>query len=414
MMRIPALLLFAGVVAGAADLPREVLQLQRARVVMSTNLARLPNYTCLQTIERFLRPAPAKKPRMLDVVRLEVALVDGKELFAWPGSGRFSETEIGDMVRGGAIGNGVFALHAKALFQSNAPRFTYAGETLRGGRRTHKWDYVVAQNLSGWTVRVKPNEAVVGYHGSVLVDAATIDVVGFDVIADDIPPSLPLNGASMNVEYARVDIGGAKFLLPVRSDMEMIDSDGTVSSNRTAFSGCRQYSGESRLIFEDVDPAELEKPALVKVVDAPANVSLPLELAAPVIFEGAAVGDPVTAKLTDAVKLPEGVVLPKGAIVHGRLLTIREQAFVRNPGRVLGLRFFEAESPGIRVRFSATLEEVRTAHPGFRQPSNWGPGRPENEAVTGSMLFVHANVTQLPRGLRLVWRTTPLEAEGTQ
>jgi hypothetical protein len=196
--------------------------------------------------------------------------------------------------------------------------------------------------------------------------------------------------------------------------MEMTDTDGTVSSNRTLFSGCRQYAGESRLIFDDVDPADADPAQLVKVVDAPANVMLPLELAAPLVIAGAAVGDPVTAKLTGAVKLPEGVVIPKGAVVHGRLLTVREQAHVRNPGRVLGLRFFEIESPGMRVRFSGTLEEVRTAHPGFRQPSNWGPGRPENDAVTGSILFVHANMPQLPRGLRLVWRTRPLKAEDTQ
>src|SRR4051812_23135732 len=89
----------------------------RARYHMSQMLTNLPNYTCLQTIERTQRMAPRKKPSLLDVVRIEVALVDGKELFSWPGSGKFVDTEIGEMVRGGAIGTGSFGLHAKSVFQ---------------------------------------------------------------------------------------------------------------------------------------------------------------------------------------------------------------------------------------------------------------------------------------------------------
>lgn len=412
-MRTPVLILLSGVFVFAADLTPETLLLQRARVVMSTNLARLPNYTCLQTIERFERSAPKKKPRLIDIVRLEVALVDGKELFAWPGSGRFSDKEISEMVQGGAIGNGAFALHAKAIFQTSAPRFRYAGKVAREDRILHRWDYVVAQMLSGYVVRVRPAEATVGYHGKIYVDANTMDLVYLDVEADDIPPFLPLQSATISVGYSRVDIGGEKFLLPSNVTMEMVAHDGSVSSNRTSFTRCRQYSGESRLIFDDPEPDSRPAEGLVRVVEAPANVMVKLELESPIALTGAAVGDPVTGRLTHPVKLQDSTVLPKGALVHGRLLLVREQAYLRDTGRAIGMTFSEIESPGIRLRFSATLEEIQTAQPGFRTQSQFGRVRPENESIVGSVFFVQSRILQLPRGLRMTWRTRSMTEEDT-
>src|SRR5689334_1179660 len=106
--------------------------LEKIRIQMIDNLMHLPNYTCLQTIERTRRRAPARRFELVDMIRLEVALVNGHELFSWPGAGKFDDKEIADLVPGGAIGNGNFALHAKSVFQGN-PRYRYAGEEAAGG-----------------------------------------------------------------------------------------------------------------------------------------------------------------------------------------------------------------------------------------------------------------------------------------
>ncbi len=60
--------------------------LSQIKAKMADNLSRLPNYTCLQTIERSHRDARKKRFERQDLVRLEVALVGGRELFAWPGA----------------------------------------------------------------------------------------------------------------------------------------------------------------------------------------------------------------------------------------------------------------------------------------------------------------------------------------
>lgn len=415
---LPLLLLTACIPGHSADFPPEVIQLARTRAAMAQNLARLPDYTCLQTIERTTRTGLGRKPRLLDTVRIEVALVNGNELFAWPGSGKFTDTGISDLVTGGAIGNGNFALHAKSLFQSTVATFTYEGMHVREGHLLRKWNYVVPQILSGYTLRVTgAGEAIVGYHGSIWADANTLDLVRLEVEADDIPPVLRIATARDSVEYARVSIGSERFLLPSMSELEMVDITGSASLNRTRFTRCRQYSGESRLVFDEPEEPAPASGGPQTTVVAAAGVKIDLALEQPLVFTEAAVGDPILARLKKPVRLADGTVVPQGAFVHGRLTALRDQQMVRVPGRAVGLRFFEMESGNLHVKFDAGLESIETAQPGIRLPQlAFGPRNVpvENATIVGSVFFVQSNIQRLSRGLRMVWRTTTLNNEGTE
>jgi hypothetical protein len=406
----------AGTLTLAADLPPDLVLLQRARTRMAQNLARLPNYTCLQTIERLIRRAPHKKPELVDLVRLEVALVEGRELFAWPGSREFVDRDLSTMVVGGAIGNGNFALHAKAVFQSSAPRFTYIGERARAGRRTLQWDFVVPQMLSGYMLRSNQQEAIVGYQGSFWVDADTLDLIRLEVRADDIPDRLRLYMASDAVEYARTPIGSEEFLLPEMSELVLVDWNGMDNRNRTRFTKCRQYSGESTLIFEDPAP-ESENAEPLRTLVAPANVALEVALDTPIRVGESAVGDPVTAKLTKAAKLGAGIVAPKGSLLHGRITLLRQQQGVRIAGYAVGLRFSELEFGNTRAKVNASLQHIILPH-NLRGRNAFGRGLPDalarNETIFGSVFFVEGYDVQLERGLRMFWRTEAPLSEDKQ
>ena len=77
-----------------SGLSPELLTLARVKVRMNEVLSRQPNYTCVEEIERSHRRSPKRKYELQDMVRLEVALVDGHELFAWPGSKKFDDAEL--------------------------------------------------------------------------------------------------------------------------------------------------------------------------------------------------------------------------------------------------------------------------------------------------------------------------------
>ena len=398
----------------AQELAPEILLLARIKARAAENLQRLPNYTCTQTIERSRRSGKARKFEPLDTLRLEVALVEGKELFSWPGAGKFEEKGIGDIVGGGgAIGNGSFALHARSIFLSRWPVFKHLGETTLNGRRAIRYEYRVPQMLSAYQIRVGPNQAFVEYHGSFWVDADTLDLIRLDVHADNPPSNLNLSEASDAMEYQRVRIGGGDFLLPQSSELMMIDMLGNASRNRTHFSGCRQYAGESKLSFVEPSP-DVATPTPApppRPIQLPPGLTVDVRLQTPIQSGRSATGDLVTAMVGRDVKNHSEIVAPKGAVLTGRITRL-EKRKAEQDYYIVGLDFSTIEFDNRSGEFRASLEDS-----GLTQNGRIGAGRgpatrqmmendiPEADPKGGSMFVVRSSHVYLPRGHSMRWRT---------
>jgi hypothetical protein len=257
-LRLTAVLLCGLSMAVAqTELPREVLLLSRIRQHMKERLLQVPNYTCLETVERLEQLSRANRFKPMDTVRFEVAEVDGKELFARPGR-RFEESNPGVFATGGVMANGLFSLHSRALFISDMARFTYAGEDEIDGRKLVRYDYQVGLTVSGYTIVVPGRQAIVAYHGSFWSDPASLDAYHFRLVAESIPPALGVQDAGVDIDYQNVVIRGAEALLPKRADLMLTDFSGRKLRNITTFSNCRHYGSDSVLSFGD--PADAGKP----------------------------------------------------------------------------------------------------------------------------------------------------------
>jgi hypothetical protein len=221
---------------------------------MKQRLEQVPNYTCLETVERLQRLRREAKFKPLDTVRLEVAQVDGKEMFAWPGK-EFDQANPSAFTNGGVMANGLFSLHARALFISNEAMFRYAGEEEVDGRKLVRYDYNVPLMRSGYKIMVPPQSATVGYHGSFWADAQTLDVDRFRVVAENIPPVLGLLDAGVDIEFQDAIIGSTDALLPKRADLTLTGFDGGQRRNVITFSRCRQYGSDSVVSFGAPDGA---------------------------------------------------------------------------------------------------------------------------------------------------------------
>jgi hypothetical protein len=389
-------------------LPPDLLRLSRIRERMARNLDHLPNYTCRQTIQRSRRRAPSRRFEFQDTLRLEVALVEGKELFAWPGAARFEDRDIAEMVGGGAIGNGSFALHARSVFLSNVPAFTWRGEEIRSGRVTLRYDFKVPQFRSGYTVKVGQAKAIVGYHGSFWVDETSLDLIRLEIFADDIPPYLPLTSASDAMEYRIARIGESDFNLPASSELVMVDTEGGESRNVTQFNNCRQYSGESTLSFAEAPTETAESPAAPLELRVPAGVLLDTALDGPIDSANAAAGDEITATLRSAVKKNKQVLVPKGAVLHGRITRLAK----RDATFLVSVDFQELTFEHSRATLKVTLSEVgpilgmRNPRLGRLPSAGAEYGIVENDP-SGPTFFVRAGRLLLPRGTRLVFETAP-------
>jgi hypothetical protein len=389
--------------------------LEKVRIKMVQNLMHLPNYTCLQTIERTQRRSPSRRFQLIDMIRIEVALVNGRELFSWPGAGKFDEKEINEMVTGGAIGNGNFALHAKSVFQGS-PQFKYIGEESISGRKLLRWDYRVPLLSSGFRIRVGTKEATVAFHGSFWADPATLDVTRLEVEADDIPLDLHLLRTGNSVDYQRTDIGGASFLLPRSSELRMIDDDNTESVNSITFTSCHQYLGESKLIFSD--PEESSKPVTkqVETIVVPEDLTMNLALETPIRSGVTAVGDPVSFILKKDLKRDGVIYFEKGAVVHGRITLLRKHQML-GEGWAIGIQLHEIQSPVKHAVIQAARIEGVSAidfNAGLRSSA----GSPRQRVVEalprapGSVFFVRGTTLVLARGTPMFWRTERITTNG--
>jgi hypothetical protein len=404
-----------------AGLDEETLLLARIKLRMEEHLRRQPDYTCLLTVERSRRRAPARRYQHLDTLRLEVALVEGKEMFSWPGERAFEDRDLRALVPTGTIGTGSFALHARSVFLSSWPRYQRVGEESLDGRRCHRYDYSVSLPGSRYYLKVGELKAVVPYHGSFWVEVNTLDLVRLMVRADVIPPELELESVTETIDYAVTTIGRGEFLLPKSAETVLVDLDGNEHRNRTVFSDCRQYAGESFLSFGDPPPAEPPPRAAPVEVELPEEAYLDLELQTAIDGEKSRIGDPVVAVLRSPVKRGRQVVAPKGAVARGRLLHL-ERVSGRVTWYIVAIRFETLEWQDRRATIRARLEEISSVLPYGGRPviAAASPGglfvrRPALEAIPGAGVFyVKGEMIRLGAGTWMVWRTTKLSDGKTQ
>jgi len=371
--------------------------LTKIRTRMIFNLKHQPNYTCVETIERSSRAKLTNKLKIVDTLRLEVALVDGQELFAWPGAKKFEDSDLSKMVTTGAIGNGNFGTHAQALFTTRSATFHYLGEEDFQGKKAIRFDYNVPLILSGYRIRVSKASAIVGYHGSFYADPATFDMERIEVMADDIPPELLLTSAEDKIDYAITRIGESDFLLPAQSELSMIGLAGGEERNHVKFTSCRQFSGESVVTFGDAPPSEPSAaPIPTREFDLPTGLTVELATTREIDLQTAAVGDHVDARVNRDVKQKGEIVIPKGAKATGRIVRLEKY----DNYSILGLEFPEIEAPGILARMKGSLTSI------IGVPSPRRVFRPRTALLPGEgMIQMNATIRHLFKGCIMFWRT---------
>jgi hypothetical protein len=385
-------------IAAQTPAPEDATLLQRIRTHMMEMLASQPNYTCLETVERTRRNGAAGKFELQDTLRVEVALVNGKEMFAWPGAKQFEDKDLRQFIPSGMFGTGDFALHAKIVFGTNLPTFE-RGESTPGDRATVRFDFKVQRVRSGFRVRNGDVMLPVGYHGSFYADPLSLDVRRLEIVADDIPAALKLSQISDTMDYAPVPIGNGDFLLPAASDELMVDSDGQAHRNRLEFTSCRQFTGQSVLSFTDPGPVEPAPKIPEQELKLPPNLELTLRLAKEIDLDKAGIGDSVRAVVDTDVKLKKQIVLPKGAIATGRISRMeRHPDFI-----VVGFVFSDVEAGSAHTQLDLIFDRLgATVGPTtrFRNVSLNAPVRGDE-----ALVILPSGSRRLSQGILMFWRT---------
>lgn len=348
--------LAVGSAAGGED------QIARIRARVAERTARIPNYTCLETIERLWYVDDFETGKVIDRLRLEVAAIEGKEQFAWPGGSRFDSQDLQEVLGRGVTKTGDFSGFLDHIFVSGSATYTLIGEQLAAIRPAIRYDYRVPAS-NGYLLTRDGAEAVVGYHGSFWVDPETLELVRLEIEADNIPPAMKTSTAKLAIDYGPVRVGTGDFLLPQATDVRVVSDRGLESRTITRFSGCRQFLAESTISFEE-RPVEQVAAENDPGAELPPGVTLEVDLATPIERKTAATGDVVEAQLRKEVKTKGGIQVPKGAVVEGRIVRLETRGS-DPPCDLLALRFTKLRFGARQVRLRASVIRCGT---GYRAP----------------------------------------------
>jgi hypothetical protein len=379
----------AGTSAAADDLPQEVILLAHFKQAIRRALSQVPNYTCLETVERYGAEHHGVSFRPLDNVQLEISSVGDKELLAWPGARRFDESDIEGFTAGGMMSSGVFATHARSVFLADTTMIRYHGEEDLAGRMTARYDFHVSQAWSGYQIRANGATARVGTVGSFWVDPGSLELIRLEVRAEQLPAALGIESSTTDIDYARMRIGETDVLLPQTAQLLTALVSGDSWRNDIGFSHCRAYSTESSIRFDMPETQPANAVAAVRQVELPAGLMITIALETPIDSGTALVGDVLHGRVTEDVRRKGKTIVPKGALAAGRI-----RGFARvpspEPGIDLTVEFQELEWEGARAQFYGEMlpqESAGRAHI---------PG-------TG-VLHLKARF-QLATGFKTTWRT---------
>jgi hypothetical protein len=159
------------------ELPPWVLLLSRVKAHIKRQILHMPQYTCLETLDRFYKARGARAvEKQLDTVRLEVLFAGNGELFDSPGGHNFKESNPGKLIATGMIGDGLFASHVRSIFVEDNALFEYRGDEDLGGRRAARFDFRIPSLQSAYEVSVPGARANVGIRGTFWSDPVTYDL----------------------------------------------------------------------------------------------------------------------------------------------------------------------------------------------------------------------------------------------
>jgi hypothetical protein len=348
--------------------------LLRVRDKVLNTVDRLPRYLCTQTVDREqyepsgitgagnceeldrlrgTRYVPIKTTA--DRLRLDVGVARGSEAYSWVGENRFGDRSLFEIVQDGAVSTGYFHGFLALVFRSDHAEFSFVGEKTIDGRKRFEYGFEVPLEASHYVYRTRDKGTTTAYEGTIVADAKTADLLQLSVRTRNMAPETNACEVTTSMKYGLWRVNDADFLLPAETNLRILDGNGVESRNRTVYTGCHEFLGESTLRFGS--PAdEGSKPVITEAAGFappfPPGLTFTVRLTQDIPVASAAAGDPVQTVLTADLMDGKNVLARKGTPVTCRIELIRRYYHALS-GRTIG-----TYEPAARVEMLLRLESL--------------------------------------------------------
>jgi hypothetical protein len=240
----------------AVPSPEEMLAaIHHARVYALNYAARLPDFLCNETVERFEDLGKGSWNKK-DILGVKLSYLDHAEDYHLTTLNGHPTTQSFQSMRG-AWSQGEFGSMMLEVFDPETrAQFRWDHWTHLRKRPTQVYSYRIKKGTSHYKLAFGtgpvPDEVIVGLEGLAYLDGETNDIVRLTNRAVDIPVEFPVRQAITVLDYALQDVGGKQYILPLHADVRM-GTGYMHTKNEVTFSGFRKFQGESTITF-DTDP----------------------------------------------------------------------------------------------------------------------------------------------------------------
>lgn len=213
---------------------------QNARHAASTFANGLPDFRTGYTSVRSQAAAVAGPWEAVETAKAEVVWVGGDEQYRNVSINGTAANRTLD--KSGAWSTGEFVTTILDVLSPNTDAtFRRIGEETVAGRPAMRFDYSVTQAKTNLRI-VAPDgrQCMSAYGGRLWLDKASNRVLKLEQKAGPMPAYCPVTVAEMVYEYAFVKIGGAEFLMPVRSSSTACAREGGCIRNELTFTNYRK------------------------------------------------------------------------------------------------------------------------------------------------------------------------------
>jgi hypothetical protein len=200
--------------------------IEETRKVVRDYLDELPDFICQEDIQRYFDYEGSGAWDKADTLSYELTYNRKKESYKPINSVGRPVTRSLEEVKG-AYSTGDFASGLASLFDAETKTiFKPAGKDLLGKRQAIVYDFRVPKESSKLVLKAEGAESVIlGYSGTVWIDAETKKVLRIDQALDDLPKSNPVTHSESSVDYDFIKLRGldVDFLLPTRAEFIIAD-----------------------------------------------------------------------------------------------------------------------------------------------------------------------------------------------
>jgi hypothetical protein len=211
----------------------------------------LPNYMCRQVTKRRIDPAGTGSWRDTDVILEQLSFFDKKESYkvVMVNNSMVTNNLQHDQL-GGATSSGEFGSILRAIFApESGAEFEWERWTGLRGRWQHVYTFRTARPIYSIRHGDSRRTVVARVRGQVFVDRETRMVMRLHLECEGIPTDFPIRAVTLDQDYDFADVGGQRFLLPLRSDVKSREA-GYESWNEVTYSGYRKFAADATITFD--------------------------------------------------------------------------------------------------------------------------------------------------------------------